>query len=150
MTKKLCFFLARINLISNEHTMYNIVENRFMQKHPIICLLFLFVFSLLMSCVSLSNEWDHFQVNFQVRRAERETTERLLPPSSRRIRFIWKEIYILFQWFEEINIFLLYELYIYISQRVWPEIRTPLEFSRGPGNIQDPGIFQGAWKFPGP
>ena len=36
------------------------------------------------------------------------------------------------------------------SQRVWPEIRTTLEFSRGPGNIRDPGIFQGAWKFPGP
>ena len=33
------------------------------------------------------------------------------------------------------------------AQRVWPEIRTPLEFSRGPGNIQDPGIFQGAWSF---
>jgi len=31
-----------------------------------------------------------------------------------------------------------------------PSLRTPLEFSRGPGNIQDPGIFQGAWKFPGP
>ena len=36
------------------------------------------------------------------------------------------------------------------SQCVWPEIRTPLEFSRGPGNIQDPGIFQGLLKVQDP
>ena len=50
------------------------------------------------------------------------------------------------------NIFNISDLFTigWYSQRVWPEIRTPLEFSRRTGNIQDPGIFQGTWKFPGP